>query len=72
MLFAIQFYIGHSELKRWRSIAYDDSLEDAIDTLKEIYDDHISECEERGVWPYHQITDFRIKGLQHEQEFTGE
>ena len=70
--FATQFYIGHSDVKRWKSIAYDEHLEDAIETLKGIYDDHIAECEERGVWPYHHITDFRVKGLESEQEFTGE
>jgi hypothetical protein len=72
MIFATQIYIGHSEAKKWKSIEYDEHLEDAVETLKGIYDDHIAACEDKVVWPYHQITDFRIKGLQHEQQFTGE
>lgn len=71
-LFATQFYIGHSDVKRWKSIAYDDNLEDAVETLKGIYDDHVTECDKKGVWPYHALTDFRVKGLESEQEFTGE
>jgi len=71
MIFATQFYCGLKG-KTWKSLAYDDHLEDAVETLNGIYDDHIAECEEKGVWPYHQITDFRIKGLQHEQQFTEE
>lgn len=72
MIFATQFYIGHSDVKRWKSIAYDDNLEDAIETLKGIYDDHIAACAKKGVWPYHEITDFRVKGLEVEQKFTSE
>lgn len=72
MIFATQFYCGLNNGKTWKSLAYDEHLEDAVETLKGIYDDHLAACEEKGVWPYHQITDFRIKGLQHEQQFTGE
>lgn len=71
-IFATQFYIGHSEVKRWKSLAYDEHLEDAVETLKYIYDEHIADCEDKGVWPYHHMTDFRVKGLESEQEFTGE
>lgn len=68
-IFATQFYAGLPKGKPWKSLAYDDSLEDAIESLKAIYDDHCLERKDRGLFPL-PLSDFRVKGLESEQEFT--
>ena len=69
--FATQYYAGISPDRMWHSLAFDDSLEDALESLRALYDEHCQWCDER-LLQHPFWSDFRIKGLESEQEFTGE
>ena len=69
--FATQYYVGLNNGKTWKSLSFDDNLEDAVETLNAIYEDHCREYTEKGQWPC-DLSEFRIKGLESEQKFTGE